>query len=51
LAWAVRRLIDNAIADQLRALGAEVSRAARQFQSKGSCDYAGAELAPVGTSR
>jgi FMN reductase len=45
------RLIDNAIADQLRALGAEVSRAARQFQSEGTCDYAGAELAPVGTGR
>jgi FMN reductase len=45
------RLIDNAIADQLRALGAEVSRAARQFQSEGTCDYASAELAPVGTSR
>jgi FMN reductase len=45
------RLIDNAIGDQLRALGAEVSRAARQFQSEGTCDYAGGELAPVGTSR
>jgi FMN reductase len=45
------RLIDDSVGDQLRALGAEVSRAARQFQSKGTCDYAGAELAPVGTSR
>ena len=44
------RLVDDAIGDQLRALGAEVARAARQFQSKGTCDYAGAELAPVSTS-
>jgi hypothetical protein len=45
------RLVDDAIGDQLRALGAEVTRAARQFQSKGTCDYAGAELAPTSTSR
>jgi FMN reductase len=34
------RLIDDAIATQLRALGAEVARAARQFQASGTCDYA-----------
>jgi len=45
------RLVNESIADQLRALGAEVTRAARQFQSKGTCDYAGAELAPAGASR
>jgi len=45
------RLVNESIADQLRALGAEVTRAARQFQSMGTCDYAGAELAPAGASR
>ncbi len=45
------RLIDESIGDQLRALGAEVTRAARQFQSEGTCDYAGGELAPAGTGR
>ena len=44
------RLVDDAIGDQRRALGAEVTRAARQFQSKGTCDYAGAELAPTSAS-
>jgi FMN reductase len=34
------RLTDEAIAAQLRALGAEVARAARQFQNEGTCDYA-----------
>jgi FMN reductase len=33
-------LADEAIAAQLRALGAEVVRAARQFQAEGTCDYA-----------
>ncbi len=33
-------LADEAIAAQLRALGAEVARAARQFQADGTCDYA-----------
>jgi FMN reductase len=33
-------LVDEAIARQLRALGAEVVRAARQFQAEGTCDYA-----------
>jgi FMN reductase len=33
-------LTDEAIAAQLRALGAEVVRAARQFQAEGTCDYA-----------
>jgi FMN reductase len=33
-------LRDDAIAAQLRALGAEVVRAARQFQTEGTCDYA-----------
>lgn len=44
------RLTNESIADQLRALGAEVTRAARQFQSKGTCDYAGGELVPTGGS-
>jgi FMN reductase len=34
------RLIDDVVADQLRALGAEVVRAARQFRADGTCDYA-----------
>ena len=34
------RLADDAVADQLRALGAEVVRAARQFRAEGTCDYA-----------
>jgi FMN reductase len=34
------RLIDEAIADQLRALGTEVARAAHQFRRDGTCDYA-----------
>ncbi len=34
------RLADEAIIDQLRALGAEVARAARQFRAEGTCDYA-----------
>jgi FMN reductase len=36
------RLVDAAISAQLRALGAEVVRAARQFQAEGTCDYADA---------
>jgi FMN reductase len=36
------RLVDEMIGTQLRELGAEVVRAARQFQSEGSCDYADA---------
>jgi FMN reductase len=38
-------LKDEAVAVQLRKLGAEVVRAARQFQADGTCDYA--EDAPV----
>jgi FMN reductase len=34
------RLADQAIADQLRGLGAEVMRAAMQFRASGTCDYA-----------
>ncbi|HEY2488518.1 MAG TPA: NAD(P)H-dependent oxidoreductase [Streptosporangiaceae bacterium] len=34
------RLVDEAAAAQLRALGAEVVRAARQFQADGTSDYA-----------
>lgn len=34
------QLRDEAIAAQLRGLGAEVVRAARQFQAEGTCDYA-----------
>jgi FMN reductase len=33
-------LKDEAVASQLRKLGAEVVRAARQFQADGTCDYA-----------
>jgi FMN reductase len=33
-------LKDEAVAAQLRKLGAEVVRAARQFQTEGTCDYA-----------
>ena len=33
-------LKDEAVATQLRKLGAEVVRAARQFQASGTCDYA-----------
>jgi FMN reductase len=33
-------LKDEAVAAQLRKLGAEVVRAARQFQADGTCDYA-----------
>ncbi len=33
-------LKDEAVAAQLRKLGAEVVRAARQFQAEGTCDYA-----------
>jgi FMN reductase len=33
-------LKDEAVAGQLRKLGAEVVRAARQFQADGTCDYA-----------
>jgi FMN reductase len=34
------RLIDDKVGTQLRALGAEVTRAAFQFQGTGTCDYA-----------
>ena len=34
------QLTDAAVAAQLRALGAEVVRAARQFRAEGTCDYA-----------
>ncbi|MGO8961733.1 MAG: NADPH-dependent FMN reductase [Streptosporangiaceae bacterium] len=34
------RLTDEMVAVQLRELGAEVVRAARQFQADGTCDYA-----------
>lgn len=34
------RLTDDAVGAQLRALGAEVVRAARQFLADGTCDYA-----------
>jgi len=40
-------LKDEAVATQLRKLGAEVVRAARQFQASGTCDYAeGTRTAP-----
>jgi FMN reductase len=34
------RLVDEMVATQLRELGAEVVRAARQLQTDGTCDYA-----------
>jgi FMN reductase len=36
------QLVDEAVAAQLRALGAEVARAAWQFRAEGICDYADA---------
>jgi FMN reductase len=46
------RLVDEGIATQLRGLGAEVVRAARQFQANGTCDYADArQFAPDGRGR
>ena len=42
-------LKDEAVAAQLRRLGAEVVRAARQFQADGTCDYA--EDASTGRSQ
>ena len=42
------RLADDMVAAQLRELGAEVIRAARQFQADGTCDYAdAAQFAPA----
>ena len=44
------RLVDQAVSDQLRALGREVVRAARQFRAEGTCDYAeGRQFAKPGT--
>jgi FMN reductase len=42
------RLIDEGVAGQLRNLGTEVVRAARQFQAEGTCDYADDRQFPVG---
>jgi FMN reductase len=42
-------LKDEAVASQLRKLGAEVVRAARQFQTDGTCDYA--EGTGIGSGR
>jgi len=36
------RLTDESVASQLRALGVEVVRAARQFRAEGTCSYADA---------
>jgi FMN reductase len=45
-------LRDEAITAQLRALGAEVVRAARQFQTEGTCDYADdRQFQPNGAAR
>jgi FMN reductase len=41
-------LVDEGIAGQLRKLGAEVVRAARQFQAEGTCDYADGRQFPAG---
>jgi FMN reductase len=43
-------LKDDAIAAQLHALGAEVVRAARQFQNDGTCDYADDRQFAAGTA-
>jgi FMN reductase len=40
-------LADEAVAAQLRALGAEVVRAARQFRAEGTCDYADDQQFPA----
>jgi FMN reductase len=40
-------LADEMVSQQLRELGAEVVRAARQFQAEGSCDYADAAQFPA----
>jgi FMN reductase len=46
------RLVDEMVAGQLRELGAEVVRAARQFQADGTCDYADdAQFSPDGRER
>jgi FMN reductase len=43
------RLVDEMVAVQLRELGGEVVRAARQFQAEGTCDYAdSAQFSPDG---
>jgi FMN reductase len=42
------QLADEAVAAQLRALGAEVVRAARQFRAEGTCDYADDRQFPAG---
>ncbi len=43
------RLVDEMVAAQLRELGAEVVRAARQFQAEGTCEYAeSAQFSPNG---
>jgi FMN reductase len=43
------RLTDDVVAMELHELGAEVVRAARQFQAEGTCDYADArQFAPAG---
>jgi len=41
-------LTDEGVAGQLRNLGAEVVRAARQFQAEGTCDYADDRQFPAG---
>jgi len=41
-------LTDEGVAAQLRKLGTEVVRAARQFQAEGTCDYADDRQFPVG---
>jgi FMN reductase len=42
------RLVDEMVAVQLRELGGEVVRAARQFQAEGTCDYAdSAQFSPA----
>jgi FMN reductase len=43
------RVVDEAVEQQLRALGAEVTRAAAQFRREGTCDYAdGRQFEPAG---
>jgi FMN reductase len=46
------RLVDDSVRTQLLELGAEVVRAARQFQAEGTCDYAdSAQFSPDGRRR
>jgi FMN reductase len=45
------RLVDEMVGTQLRELGAEVVRAARQFHAEGTCDYADSRQFAQATAR